>query len=182
MVEVIVGEIGKQVKEKHKYFNTYAVNAIQMPNGQVAGNFYGQEPTPESINDCAGISFYIRIEPKATISRPSVQYTSETRNFIAKQRCYLVAFAFEQTKEIDSQKWADRLSRSLIDLNISKLDGEPRIELVEQNANHMDNFFEETKKQFNVTKQFNCIKVTFDLFYNITLTDCEYCDIFKDPC
>ena len=180
MVEVIVKEIGTQVKAKNTYFNNFAVNAIQMPNGEVVTNPYGDEPNFDGITDCQGIAFYIRIEPKATVSRAFRQLSSDTKSSIAKQRCHLVAFAFEHEKEIDSDKWVDRLARCLLDLDKTTLLKNATIEIAEKNASHIDTFFEETKKRFNVTKKFNCVKVSFDVLYDIVLTDCEYCDIFKD--
>lgn len=180
MVEVIVKEIGEQLKAKNTYFNSFAVNTIQMPNGQIVEDPYGEEPQVSGIDDCQGIAFYIRIEPKATVSKASKPFTSETRSAVAKQRCHLVAFAFEHEKEIDSNKWVDRLARCLLDLDKTETLDNVVVELAEKNASHFDAFTEETKKKFNVVKKFNCVKISFDVFYNIELTDCEYCDIFKD--
>lgn len=183
MVEVIVNEIGKQIKEKNTYFDNYAVNAVQMPNGQVLVNFYGEEPESKDISDCQGIAFYIRIEPKARVSKANRQFTSETpHRFIARQTCHLVAFAFEHEKEIDSQKWVDALGASLLAVDLRALEAKPSIEVTDQNASHVENFLEETKKQFNVEKKFNCVKVTFDLLYDIRPEDCNFCDIFKAEC
>lgn len=182
MVEVIVKEIGEQVKAMNPYFNSFGVNVIQMPNGKVVANFYGEEPTIEGITDVEGMAFYIRIEPKATVSKKSSQFTSCSASYIARQRCHLVAFAFENPKEIDSEKWADRLGRCLLEVDLTKAPGNSSIQIQEKNANHIDNFFEETKKQFSITKKFNCVKVSFDVVYDVTLQDCDFCDIYKDPC
>lgn len=183
MVEVIVEEIGKQVKAKNTYFDSYAVNAIQMPNGEVLVNLYGEEPESKTISDCQGIAFYIRIEPKARVSRSSRQFTSESpHRFTARQTCHLVAFAFEHPKEIDSQKWVDALAATLLAVDISSMQSKPSIEITDQNASHVENFLEETKKQFNVQKKFNCVKVSFDLLYDIRPEDCNFCDIFREDC
>lgn len=182
MVEVIVKEIGKQVKELNPYFDTFAVNAIQMPDGKVVVNFYGDEPVYEGIEDYKGVAFYIRIEPKATIQKATQQLTSCTPSYNARQRCHLVAFAFSSPKEIDSDKWVDKLARCLLEVNLKKIPSKPSIQIQEKNANHIDNFNEETKKRFNVQEKFNCVKVSFDLFYDVALEDCNFCDIYKDPC
>lgn len=182
MVEVIVKEIGEQVKGFHPYFDAFGVNVIQMPDGKVVGNFYGDEPTYEGITDCKGIAFYIRIEPKATVSKATKQFDSCTPSYLARQRCHLVAFAFESPKEIDSEKWVDKLARTLLAVDLSKAPANPSIQIQEKNANHIDNFFEETKKRFNVLEKFNCVKVSFDTVYDVALDDCNFCDIYKDPC
>jgi hypothetical protein len=188
MVEVIVTEIGTQVKKLNPYFDNFSVNAIQMPNGQVLKNFYGDEPEGSGISDCEGIAFYIRIEPRARVSKNTKRFTSESSSFIARQTCYLVAFAFEHPKEIDSEKWVDKLAKCLLNgVDLSLFAAGTRIEVTEKNASHIDNFLEETKKKFNVEKKFNCVRVAFDILYSITeqqlnSEECDYCDIFKAPC
>lgn len=182
MVEVIVNEIGKQLKEANTYFNSYGVNVIQMPNGQIVRNFYGDEPETSGLTDCQGIAFYIRIEPKATLAKAPKRFDSCEQNYLAKQRCHLVAFAFESQKEIDSQKWVEQLTASLLSSDLNKLSNKPAIEIAERNADHIENFFEETKKQFNVEKRFNCVKISFDIIYTVELKDCNICDIYKAEC
>lgn len=181
MVEVIVKGIGAQIKANNAYFNSYAVNAIQMPNGQIVVNPYGDEPEVSGLDDCQGIAFYIRIEPKATVRRNPKRLTSCDAEFRATQRCHLVAFAFEHDKEIDSDKWADTLAYSLTKINRTLLPAKPLINITEKNANHIDAFTEETKKKFNVTKKFNAVKITFELEYDVSIEDCpDLCNIFKD--
>jgi hypothetical protein len=181
VVEVIVKGIGEQVKANNSYFQNFAVNAIQMPNGQIVVNPYGDEPEVSGIDDCQGIAFYIRIEPKATVRRDAKKFSSCDYNYRATQKCHLVAFAFEHPKEIDSEKWVDTLAFSLLNLNRNVLPANPVILVTEKNASHIDAFTEETKKKFNVVKKFNCVKVSFDLEYDVSVEDCkDLCNIFKD--
>lgn len=178
MVTKIAQKIGDEIKRMNPYFNSFAVNCFQLPNGQVVAKFFDEEFQEESINDCQGIAFYIRIEPKAKLSQKRRKLTSCDSSHEARQTCYLVAYNFETKKLIDSDIWVNRLAKCLQLIN----DNDFTIQITNTNSSFIDNYIEETKKKFNVTKYFNCVKVTFDVIYDLDTQDCNHCDIYKSDC
>lgn len=182
MVTRIVQFIGDEIKKANTYFDSFAVNCFQMPNGQVVNDFFSMENNLEGISDCEGIAFYIRIEPKATVAKKVKQFSSCELSHNAKQICYLVAYAFESQKEIDSDKWVNKLAHSLSNTKFVGFINNPKIEIKETDSSHIDNFIEETKKKFNVTTRFNCVKVKFEVSYDLDLQECDNCNIFKENC
>lgn len=182
MVTRIVEHIGAEIKKSNTYFDSFAVNCFQLPNGMVVHNFYGDEMEEGGIDDCQGIAFYIRIEPKAQVFKKSKQFTSCELSHTAKQKCYLVAYNFESPKEIDSDKWVNKLAQSLSQVTYPKFINNPKIEIKDMDSSHIDNYIEETKKKFNVQKRFNCVKVGFEISYDLNLQDCDNCNIFKENC
>lgn len=182
MVTSIVERIGDELKRMNQYFDSYAINCFQLPNGEVVTKFNEEEMEDQSISDCKGIAFYIRIEPKATVQKKDKQFTSCETSYRARQTCHLVAYNFETKKIIDSDLWVNRLAKCLIGISFPSFKNNPSLQIASMNASYIDNFIEETKKQFNVTKYFNCVKVTFDVLYDVELQDCNFCDIYKKDC
>lgn len=176
MVTKIVERIGEEIKLNSPYFDTGEVNAVQLPIGKVVTKKDGEdEGTDVSINDHSGVGFYIRVEPKATVSKNRKPLSSCASSYTAKQICHLVAYNFEILKDVDNNKWVSKLAK-ILSMSAETL------EIKSTNASYIDNYIEETKQKFNVTRNFNCVKVIFEVSYDIDLVDCDFCDIQNAPC
>jgi hypothetical protein len=172
--------IGEQIKEANKFFDTFGVNAIQLPSGQVIKFTVEKEKQYIGIADCTGNTFYIRFAPQINYGTNDRKLRSCENNQSAVVNCKLVAFSFEERKKLDTEKVHDKLLHDLKKINWMDFKNTPQITIRKSNFNYLDNFSAETK-QTVAAQEFMCISIDFDLKYLVNLASCDCTDNFYIP-
>lgn len=172
----LIQEIGDQIKSKNSFFDTYGVNGIQLPSGQVIKFSDNKEKKYIGIDDCSGNTFYIRFNPSISYTANERIFTSCQSPFNALVSCRLVAFSFDNNNRISSDKLMKKLIHDLKNISWNDIT-KPQIIIKKSNLSYYENFTEETK-QVIVEQEFVCISIDFDIKYFVAEVTCDPCDVF----
>lgn len=174
----ILNYIGGVVKKANVFFDTFAVNGIQLPGGQVVKFDDNQEKQYIGLDDTVGTSFYIRSNPLITYSNTDRKLSSMRSVNNAIKTCRLIAFSFDPNSNISSELLTNKLIHDLTSITFKGLAmNRPQITIKKSNNNYLDNLKDELKKD---TKDFQgigniciCVSVEFELkYYDPECNDC----------
>lgn len=166
--------IGEFIKAHNSYFDSFKVNGVQLPDGQVIEFTDGKEKQFIGISDNLGTSGYIRFDPQITYSSERRITSSASIGGFIKQ-CRLVAFSWKP--EITSQQLMTKLVMDLKKIPFSTSRQKPIITIRRSNHNYLDVVKEELKRETVGGYGFTCISIDFELKY--FEGECEMCDPFN---
>lgn len=169
--------IGENIKEQNKFFDTFGVNGIQLPGGEVIKFTENKEKQFIGISDLEGTAFYIRFKPAINYTSNERKLTSCETTQAALLNCRLVAFSFNQNQPLDPEKVLNKLLYDLKRMHFGDFQSKPQIQIKKSNLSYLENFTEETKQAL-ATREFMCISIDFDLKYFVNLSNCECEDVF----
>lgn len=172
MASAILDNIGTYIKANNLYFNSFLVNGVQLPDGEVIQFTDGQEKKFIGISDSSATAGYIRYNPKISHQPNDRRISSgrSTNGFI--KQCRLVAYSFNSS--LTSENLMTKLITDLSRLVFTSLDRAPTITIKASNHNYTDVLQEEFKRDV-AGYTFVCISIDFDLKY--WSTECEIsCD------
>lgn len=176
----ILKHIGQVIKENNVFFDSYAVNSVQLKDGQVISFDDNNEKKYEGISDNLGSAFYIRSNPVINYVDKNRRTSSLRPSNNAIKTCRLVAYSFNHNLDISSETLTNKLVN---DLNRIMFKGitisKPVIVVKKSNNNYIDNFFDETKKNLDYGSSFICISVDFELSYYEPI--CDLCEDDNTP-
>jgi hypothetical protein len=168
----IIDYIGNTINNENKFFASYKTNGVQLPSGEVIG--FSDKGDKEFIGagDNLGTAFYIRFNPQISFSAERRISSIRAQNSAVKQ-CRLVAFTWDKM----SSEWLmAKLISDLKKVNFSNYaySRRPSIVVKKSNHNYTDNIQEEYKKELKeISQEFICISIDFELKYYQEECDCE---------
>lgn len=177
-VTKIFEHIGAKIKIANPWINSFAVNCVQLPKGQVV-NFVGEEKTEVGFDDSKGHSFYIRTNPKFAYS-PQRQLSSSMKEYRVRVPFTFVFFSvepsIEEGLELDPFKLENNFATNFRQISFSDYFGSERqIEILikESNPDFHSLFLEETKIEFNSGSKLVAISIKGELSFLSSNDNCE---------
>lgn len=177
-VTKVFEHIGVKFKIANPWINTYAVNCVQLPKGQVV-NFVGEEKTDFGIDDSKGFAFYIRTNPKFRYD-PQRQLSSAMKEYLVTVPFKFVFFAVEPELldggELDPFKLENNFATNFRQISFSDYFGaERQIQVIVKTSNldFASVFLEETKLDFSSGAKVVSIAIEGELKFLSTNENCE---------
>lgn len=179
MEVAILEYIGNTIKNNNSFFDTFRVNGIQLPGGEVVEFSDHKEKEFIGIGDNFGTAFYIRSNP--VISYPGERRLSSKRQSVsAVKQCRLVAFSWDM--ELSSEGLMNKMETDLRSIKFSNFESsrKPSITIKKSNRNYLDNAKEELKKELkDIPQEFICVSIDFELKYYPA--ECDECFSESEP-
>lgn len=176
MASDILDRIGDYIKDNNPYFNSFRVNGIQLPTGEVIEFTDGKEKRFIGIADNFGTSGYIRSNPKITVPTSGRRISSATNHAGYLKQCRLVAYSWSD--QITSEALMTKLVTDIKAINFTGNNMRvPVITIKNTNHNYLDLIKEEFLKEPKEVGGYGfvCISVDFDLQY--WSEECSICEI-----
>lgn len=173
-VTKVFEHIGAKIKIANPWINSYAVNCVQLPKGQVV-NFVGEEKVDVGFDDSKGFCFYIRTEPKFRYD-PQRQLSSAMKEYRVTVPFNFVFFVVEPDVELDPMKIENNFATNLRQISFSDYFGaERQIEVVIKTSNldFTKVFLEETRIEFSSGSKVIAVSIQGELKFLSTNENCE---------
>jgi hypothetical protein len=173
MASQILDYIVDYIKDRNQVFNSFGVNGIQLPGGEVIEFTDGVEKKFIGIGDNFGTAGYIRFNTQINHNQPDRRLSSSRSGSYLKS-CRLVAFTFK--REFASEDMMTKLITDLKSVPFTGMKSRPQIIIRKSNHNYLDIVKDELKKDFTGA-EFACVAIDFDLRYYAD--SCDECSVFN---
>lgn len=184
MVLNIFKYIGDRVKEQNLFLNSYALNAIKLPNGDLIGITKQKTEDAIGIDDSLGNSFYIKISDNFTFSE-GIKLSSCLKEYIVQVPFKFVFFSPAEQNSLNAMELAFKFANDLRGIKYYNYVGEERkinLTLTRNNINSISNFEEETGFKYESINEMKIISIEGNLKFLLS-SDCEnICDIIEISC
>jgi hypothetical protein len=173
MASTLLDYIGEFIKNNNAFLDSFRVNGVQLPNGEVVEFTDGTEKRFIGISDNFGTAGYIRYNPQINYQQNSRRISSARSGAYIKN-CRLVAFSWNP--EIGSETLMGKMVNDLKSIPFTTAKRKPTVTIRRSNHNYIDIFTEESLKEMKDSggSQFTCISIDFDLTYYEG--ECEICE------
>jgi hypothetical protein len=184
MVLNIFKHIGDKIKAQNPFVDSYALNAIKLPNGDLIGITKIKTEEAIGIDDSLGNSFYIKIADSFTFSE-GLKLSSCLKEYSVLVPFTFVFFSPAENNNMNAVELAFKFANDLRKITYEDYVGEERkinILLSKNNINSIDVFEKETGFKYESMNEMKIISIDANLKFLLS-SDCDnICDIIQTPC
>jgi hypothetical protein len=184
MVLNIFKHIGDKIKAQNPFIDSYALNAIKLPNSDLIGITKIKTEEAIGIDDSLGNSFYIKIGDNFTFSE-GLKLSSCLKEYSVAVPFTFVFFSPSENNNMNAVELAFKFANDLRKISFYDYVGEERkilILLSKNNVNSMDVFEKETGFKYESMNEMKIVSIEANLKFLLS-SDCEnICDVIQTQC